>query len=101
MHMKLIFLLTALLFHGLLFGQNLPSESPKAKLTQRLGLSDVTISYSRPNVNDRLVFGGLVPFDSVWRTGANYPTFIHLTDTTFIEARSNTLVPGKYAFYTI
>lgn len=80
--------------------QSLPSESPKASLTQRVGLSDIKISYSRPNVKEREIFGTLVPYGEVWRTGANYPTKIEFTDTTFIEGKYK-LPPGSYALYTI
>lgn len=80
--------------------QSLPSESPKASISQRVGLSDIKISYSRPNVRERQIFGTLVPYGEVWRTGANYPTKIEFTDTTFIQGKHK-LPPGSYALYTI
>ena len=49
----------------------LPPASSAQTVTQGLGISTVTLNYSRPNINDRKVFGGLVPYDEVWRTGAN------------------------------
>ena len=49
----------------------LPAASSSQTITQSLGISTVTLKYSRPNVNDRKVFGGLVPYEEVWRTGAN------------------------------
>lgn len=81
--------------------QNLPSESPAATIIQRVGLSDVKITCSRPNVNGRQIFGTLVPFDQIWRTGADYPTRITLADTTFFQGGLHSLPPGEYALYTI
>ncbi|MFN4122393.1 MAG: DUF2911 domain-containing protein, partial [Flavobacteriales bacterium] len=53
-----------------------PQPSPLAKIEQKLGLSDIHITYSRPGMRDRKIYGDLVPFDRLWRTGANYvPTF--------------------------
>jgi len=63
--------------------QELPQPSPSAEVTQRVGLTDVTIKYSRPGVKDRVIFGELEPFGSVWRTGANSATKIVIsTDAT-------------------
>jgi hypothetical protein len=97
--------LTALIwlscFSQLDYAQNLPSESPKCKITQQVGLGYITVHYSRPAVKGRKIFGGLIPYDQVWRTGANLPTFIVLTDTAFIANKKNKLKPGKYALYTI
>ena len=53
-----------------------PSASARATVKQRVGLTDVEVDYSRPNENNRDIFGGLVPFDKPWRTGANKPTKI-------------------------
>jgi len=58
-----------------------PSASPSAKIEQRIGLVDVTVEYSRPSVKGREIFGGLVPYDEVWRTGANSATKITFSDT--------------------
>lgn len=80
--------------------QNFPQDSPNEMLKQRLGVSDVTIEYSRPSVKGRTIFGGLVPYGKVWRTGANYPTFITFPDSVTIENKYH-LPPGKYALYTI
>tara|TARA_B110000046_G_scaffold63181_2_gene70636 strand:- start:10431 stop:11276 length:846 start_codon:yes stop_codon:yes gene_type:complete len=56
--------------------QELPQPSPYAEVMQRVGLTDVTVKYSRPGVKDRVIFGELEPFSSVWRTGANSATKI-------------------------
>ena len=53
-----------------------PKASPFAKIEQRVGLTDIKIEYSRPSKNERVVFGDLVPMDSIWRTGANENTKI-------------------------
>src|ERR1022692_5309844 len=53
-----------------------PAPSPACTLKQRVGLTDIEIVYSRPGVKGRTIFGGLVPYDKVWRTGANEATRI-------------------------
>jgi|TARA_B110000503_G_scaffold129173_1_gene201112 hypothetical protein len=59
--------------------QELPQPSPYAEVMQRVGLTDVAVKYSRPGVKDRVIFGELEPFGSVWRTGANSATKIVLS----------------------
>src|SRR3954465_421013 len=62
----------------------LPAPSPAAKTMQRVGLTDITVEYSSPGVKNRKVWGELVPFDKVWRTGANQATKITFSkDVTF------------------
>jgi hypothetical protein len=51
-----------------------PSPSPKARVEQRVGITDVSIDYSSPGVKARKIWGDLVPYDKVWRAGANAPT---------------------------
>ena len=51
--------------------QELPQPSPTATINQRVGLTDFTVVYSRPSAKGRTIFGDLVPFGQVWRTGAN------------------------------
>ena len=72
--------LTALLLAHPSFGADEKVEFPQASqhaiLKQRVGLTDIEVDYSRPNKNGRDIFGGLVPFDKPWRTGANQPTKI-------------------------
>jgi hypothetical protein len=66
----------------------------------RLGPETIKICYSRPSVRGRVVFGGeLVPYDTLWRTGANDPTIIHLPITA--ELAGLKLEPGKYSLYTV
>lgn len=76
-----------------------PQPSPASTVKQAIGLSEVTVEYSRPSANDRKIFGSLVPMEQLWRTGANGST-----DITFAgDANFNGVkVPaGKYALYTI
>ncbi|MBA3833246.1 MAG: DUF2911 domain-containing protein [Chthoniobacterales bacterium] len=76
-----------------------PDASQHATITQRVGLTDVSIDYSRPNKRDREIFGGLIPYGQVWRTGANSPTTIKFSDAVKIGGQD--LPAGEYAFYTI
>lgn len=77
----------------------LPQPSPKARVEQRVGLTDFAIDYSSPGVKGRTIWGELVPWDEVWRTGANAPTLITVSrDFTF----GGTTVPaGTYVILTI
>ena len=76
-----------------------PRVSPKQVLTQTVGLTDVTITYSRPAVKNRPIWGGLVPYDKVWRTGANEATTIAFTDDVSINGQA--LAKGTYSLHTI
>lgn len=60
-------------------GVNFPAASPPCTLKQRVGLTDIEIVYSRPGVKNRTIFGGIVPYGQVWRTGANQATKITFT----------------------
>jgi hypothetical protein len=78
---------------------DLPRASQHAQVTQRIGLTDVTINYSRPLVKGRKVFGGIVPFGEVWRAGANENTIIEFSDPVSIEGQP---VPkGIYGLHMI
>jgi hypothetical protein len=77
----------------------LPQVSQGASVKQTIGLNDVTITYSRPGVKGRKIWGGLVPYASVWRTGANAATTIHFTEDVLVEGQP---VPaGTYSLHTI
>ena len=76
-----------------------PQASPKAVINQVVGLTDVEVVYSRPSARGRAVFGNLVPFGQLWRTGANENTTISFSDDVMIDGK--TLKKGKYALYTI
>jgi hypothetical protein len=76
-----------------------PRPSPKASLMQSVGLTDITINYNRPGVKGRAIWGALVPYDKVWRTGANEATTIEFSDDVWING--NKLAKGLYSLHTI
>ena len=76
-----------------------PQSSPKSTIMQAVGLTDVEINYSRPSARGRAVFGNLIPFGKVWRTGANENTTVSFSDDVIIDGK--TLKKGKYSLYTI
>ena len=76
-----------------------PQSSPKAMITQTVGLTEVAIDYSRPSAKGRTIFGDLVPFGKLWRTGANANSIITFSDDVMIDGK--TLPKGKYALFTI
>ncbi|HEY7370045.1 MAG TPA: DUF2911 domain-containing protein [Thermoanaerobaculia bacterium] len=77
----------------------LPQASPEATVTQRIGLTDITISYHRPAVNKRAVWGDLVPYDQVWRAGANENTTVSFSSPVTVEGRP--LAAGTYGLHMI
>jgi tetratricopeptide (TPR) repeat protein len=78
---------------------DLPRPSQHAVITQRIGITDVSINYHRPLVNKRKVWGGLVPYGEVWRAGANENTVIEFTDPVTIEGKA--LPKGAYGLHMI
>lgn len=74
-----------------------PAPSPFSKLEQKVGLTDITLEYSRPNMRDRTIFGDLVPYGKVWRLGANANTKI--TFSTDVTIGDNKVKAGSYAIY--
>jgi hypothetical protein len=98
-HMKTILIALALSVSVFTYAQiETPQPSPNATITQNVGLSEVSIAYSRPSANGRVIFGNLVPLDQRWRTGANENTIITFTDD--VEIGGQSLVAGNYAIYT-
>lgn len=77
----------------------IPPTSPEASFTQQLVNGEITIIYSRPLARGRKIFGGLVPLDSLWRTGASGATTIHISEEIIIGDKL--LKEGKYALFTI
>lgn len=75
-----------------------PAPSPFQKIEQKVGLTDVTLEYSRPSMKGRTIFGGLVPYGEIWRTGANANTKITFSDDVTIGEK--TLKAGSYAIFT-
>ena len=76
-----------------------PQSSPKATVNQTVGLTEVAIDYSRPSMKGRTIFGDLVPFGKLWRTGANANSTVTFSDDVMIDGK--TLPKGTYALYTI
>lgn len=78
---------------------NLPDISQHARVTQRVGLTDITIDYHGPVVHGRKIFGGIVPYGKVWRAGADYNTTIQLSTDVTIEGHP--LAQGTYGLFMI
>ena len=81
--------------------QNLttPQVSQKASVSQRIGLTDIAVNYHRPAVNNRVVWGGIVPYDQVWRAGANENTTIYFSTDVTVE--NNKVTAGTYGLHMI
>ncbi len=75
-----------------------PQASPASKMEQRVGLTDLTITYSRPGKKGREIFGDVVPYDQIWRTGANENTKFTCSDAVIFG--KDTLKAGTYALFT-
>jgi hypothetical protein len=78
---------------------NTPQPSPAAKISQTVGLGEITVSYSRPSMKGRVIFGDLVPYGVLWRTGANAATKFTFTEDVTIAGK--TLAKGDYSLFTI
>ncbi|MBC8083215.1 MAG: DUF2911 domain-containing protein [Hymenobacter sp.] len=98
-------LVGGLLLTGMAHAQiAMPQPSPKSTVTQRVGLTDITVTYSRPSAKGRTVFGdsttkAVVPYAQRWRTGANATTTIKFSDDVTVEGKK---VPaGEYGIYTV
>lgn len=89
-----------LLFGVSTFAQmNLPRESQRSEISQIVGDAKITIVYNRPNAKNRQIFGALVPFGQVWRTGANENTTFETTRD--VKINGQLLPAGKYGLHTI
>ncbi|SRX76288.1 DUF2911 domain-containing protein [Aequorivita antarctica] len=96
---KIIFLFSALILTAGIQAQiQTPQPSPFQKIEQKVGLTDVTLEYSRPSMKGRTIMGNLVPYDAMWRTGANANTKITFSED--VEVGGKTLKAGSYAVYT-
>jgi len=76
-----------------------PRPSPKATVSQVAGLTEITVSYSSPAVKGRPIWGALVPYDQIWRTGANEATTFKTSTDVMVEGKP--LAAGTYALFTI
>jgi len=95
-------ILFIILFNNTTEAQNDKKEvriSPKAEIMQQVGFTDVRIVYSRPGVKGRTIWGKLVPYDAVWRAGANEATKITFSTDVTIEGKK--LKKGSYSFFAI
>ena len=102
--LRLVLVLSSLLLAAALCNAqstlvDLPLPSQRAVVTQRIGLTDITINYHRPLVNGRKIFGGLVPYGEVWRAGANENTTITFPDNVTVEGKP--LAAGTYGLHMI
>lgn len=99
--MKLKLTILAAVIANASFAQiQLPQVSGAAEVEQTIGYTKIEVDYSRPNLNNRVAFGGeLVPYNKIWRTGANLNTTIEIS--TDIEIENKTLAKGTYAIFTI
>ena len=93
-----LFLSAALLSFGIEAQVKTPQPSPSSKIEQVIGLTDVAVEYSRPSMKGRTIFGNLVPYDKLWRTGANKNTQITFGDDVKVEGKE--LKKGTYAIFT-
>jgi len=75
-----------------------PQPSTSSKMEQTVGLTNVSVSYSRPSAKGRAIFGELVPFEKIWRTGANQNTIVSFSDYVMIDGVK--IPAGDYALYT-
>jgi len=98
---RLLIILLMAVISGTTNAQNvtLPRTSQQAIVTQRLGISDVTITYHSPSVRGRKVFGGIIPYGNIWRAGANENTTINFTNDAIVEGKK--IVAGTYGLYMI
>ena len=76
-----------------------PAPSPAATVSQRVGLTDIEITYSRPGIKGRVIFGGLVPLGELWRTGANAATKISFS--TDVTLGGQAVPAGTYSLFTV
>lgn len=97
--MKKLILGLALFTAGSAIAQELPQPSPAATVKQTIGLTNVDVNYSRPSAKERAIFGELVPFNEMWRTGANLNTIIEFS--TDVNFGGTELKAGKYSLFTI
>ncbi|MFN5248062.1 MAG: DUF2911 domain-containing protein, partial [Bacteroidota bacterium] len=96
------FMMTVVLIGSLLTSQaqlRTPAPSPLQTIKQDFGLGNIEISYSRPAMKGRKIFGDLVPYGNVWRTGANSATTLQFSDEVTIGGVK--LAPGKYGLLSI
>lgn len=92
----LAFLATSAVAQPLL---RVPQASPRARVEETFGITDVAVEYHRPSVNGRRIWGGLVPYDVVWRAGANESTLV--TFSTPVKVEGQAVAPGTYSLFFV
>lgn len=97
--MKKLFVLIAVVVSQVSAQFEPPKVSPHAAISQTFGFTTVTVDYHRPSVRNRKIWDGLVPYNKVWRTGANNATTIQFTTDVIIEG--NKIPAGIYSLFTI
>jgi len=90
---------TAVLVAATIHAQDLPQPSPKGQVEQIVGLTKVEVDYSRPSAKGRVIFGDLVPYDKLWRTGANLNTTIEFSGP--VKFGDVDVKAGKYSLFTV
>lgn len=93
------FLFTILLFQFSYTQLQSPVASPRAKVSQKVGLVNINLDYSRPSKKGRTIFGNIVPFNQIWRTGANQATSISFSDD--IKINNQLVEAGEYHVYSV
>ena len=98
--MKKILLLSAIFCYSFISAQiKSPQPSPTATITQKVGISNITVEYSRPGAKEREIFGGLVSYGKMWRTGANKATKITFNENCIFGGAK--VKKGSYSLFTI
>ena len=96
-------LITAILMLTIVVSANaqttIPALSAHARTEQQIGFTEITVDYHRPSARGRKIFGGLVPYDWVWKTGGGICTKVTFSDTVLVEEQPVT--PGTYSLYSI
>jgi len=98
-NLVLLFMIACLLFSYNSFAQLTPAPSSTQTIIQDFGLGKITLTYSRPNVKGRKIFGYTEPYNTVWRTGANAATTITFTDDVTLEGHK--VAAGTYGLFSI
>ncbi len=104
---KLLLFYILILFSAVLYAQQqkakvdfkVPAASPEASFTQQFGDSEIKVAYGRPQTRGRKIFGALVPYDSLWRTGAGECTTFEIKEDVIIGDKK--MSAGKYSLFTI
>ena len=98
--MKKIILLSTIFCYGFISAQiKTPQPSPTATIIQKVGVSDISVEYSRPGAKGREIFGDLVPYGKMWRTGANKATKITFNEDCIFGGKN--IKKGSYSLFTI